>query len=59
VIIPLWAPFALLAAVCAVVPRPAWMRDVDWVFAGVWLTIIVSGVCFWLGVVWLIEAAVS
>jgi hypothetical protein len=29
------------------------------VFAGVWLTIIVSGVCFWLGVVWLIEAAVS
>ena len=29
-VLPLWSPFALLAAVCVVYPLPAWTRKVDW-----------------------------
>lgn len=29
--VPMWAPFALLTAVCAIWPPPMWVRRIDWV----------------------------
>jgi hypothetical protein len=59
VIVPLWAPFALLLAVCAVVPRPAWTRSVDWVVAGSYLLILAALAAFWWTVVELVIWVVS
>lgn len=33
--IPMWAPFAFLAGVCAAYPVPGWVRRVDWLMVGV------------------------
>lgn len=54
-VVPLWAPFALLGAVCVVCPRPRWTRRVDWFVAGGWLAIIVYAVVFWFAFVRLAE----
>lgn len=49
-IIPLWSPFALLAAVCVVYPRPAWTRRVDWVLVASWVGLLAFCAAVWLGV---------
>ena len=50
VTIPLWSPFALLAAVCVVYPLPAWTRKVDWVFVTAWAAFLLFCLAVWAGV---------
>lgn len=38
--LPLWAPFAGLAVVCAFRPPPRWIRSIDWVRVGAWTIIL-------------------
>lgn len=36
-IVPMWVPFAFLAAVCAVCPLPGWSRRTDWLGVTAWV----------------------
>lgn len=57
--IPIWAPFALLTAICAVCPPPRWTRRVDWLRIAVWS--LALGYCglFWFDVVRVAEWVAS
>ena len=48
--LPLWSPFALLAAVCVVYPRPTWTRRVDWFVAASWTVLLLFCLAVWAGV---------
>lgn len=39
---PVWAPAAVLVAVCAVFPPPRWIREVNWLVVGalVWCCVV-------------------
>lgn len=45
--IPMWSPFALLAAVCVVYPRPAWTRSIDWFVAVSWTVLLLFCLAVW------------
>ena len=55
--IPLWAPFALLTAVCAIYPAPAWTRRVDWYALACWSACLVFCLTVWFGVFLLVRWA--
>lgn len=48
--IPMWAPFAALAAVCASCPMPAWVRRVDWPRVVGWWASLSFCLLVWYGV---------
>lgn len=48
--IPLWLPFALLAAWCAVYPAPSWMRrlaGLDWTIIVAWALVVLGSLAVW------------
>lgn len=53
--VPMWMPFALLTAVCAVCPVPKWVRRVDWLLVGCWTFAVAFSVAFWVGVGFLVS----
>lgn len=52
--IPLWAPFAVLSALCMMFPPPAWTRRVDWLVLGFWTAAVAFCVGVWICVATLI-----
>jgi len=54
-VIPVYAPFFVLAGVCALVPRPSWLNRVDWFMVGCWLGCLAVIAWFWFFVVWAVE----
>jgi len=55
VTIPLYAPVFLLVGVCALCPRPRWMRRVDWPLLAFWLGYLVFFTGFCVFMVWVAE----
>lgn len=55
--VPMWSPFALLIAVCAFCPPPAWTRRIDW--ARVTVLVVGLSLCvgFWVAVIRVLEWA--